>query len=51
VRVHIILQGAEVILICWVAGILAGALHALGLAGEAQRNTVHQPSASQALAA
>jgi len=51
VRVHIILQGAEVILISWVAGILAGTLHSLGLAGEAQRNTIREPVASQALAA
>ena len=35
VRVHIVLQGAEVILLTLVAGIIAGAVHALGVASEA----------------
>ncbi len=50
-RVRIILQGTEVILITWVAGILAGALHSLGLAAEARHKATHVPQAPQALAA
>jgi len=51
VRVRIILQGAEVILLTWVAGNLAGALHSLGLAGEARGRTIRQPVDAQAFAA
>lgn len=50
VRVPIILQGAEVILISWVAGILANAVHCLGLAGEVRHGTIPQAVASQVLA-
>lgn len=51
VRVRIILQGAEVILISWVAGILAGVLHDLSLASEARRKTIVQEAEPRALAA
>jgi hypothetical protein len=34
-RVHVILQGGEVILLTWAAGMVASALHLIGVAGEA----------------
>jgi len=51
VQARIILQGVEVIFITWVAGILAGAVHSLGLAGEARHKTIREPVVPQALAA
>jgi len=51
VQARIIVQGAKVIFITWVAGILAGAVYSLGLAGEARHKTIREPVASQALAA
>ena len=47
VRVRMILQGAEVILITLSAGTLAGVLHATALALEARRKPVRPVSAPQ----
>jgi hypothetical protein len=44
VRAHIVLQGAEVILLTLVAGFIAGAVHAIGVASEsasAKRRLTH----------
>jgi len=51
VRVRMILQGAEVILITLAAGTLAGVLHSLALAGEARHKTARVPVRQQTLTA
>jgi len=51
VRVRMILQGAEVILLTLAAGAIAGTLHFLAHANETRRNTVHLPAQQQTLTA
>ena len=50
VRVHVILQGFQVIVLTLVAGLIAAAVHSLGLAAETRRHRPKLPSWQQNLA-